>query len=534
MRARPEHATAPAGGRKATRRPTAALLLTAGLSGCMVGPNFTEPAAPAVTGYTAAPLKPTASARGQGGAAQHFVKGEDVAGDWWRLFHSKQIDAFVAEAVANHPDIQSAEAALREAREVAAAATSGLFPSVTADGSVTRNRVASTSGPASLYTLYNTNAPVSFTPDLFGGQRRGIEADLANADYQRFQLEATYLALTANVVTAAINDASYTDRIAATRDQIDSQRRQVDLLEQQFKLGAVSSADVLSQKAQLATSMALLPPLQKSQAQNRNQLMAYLGRLPSEDKGEAVRLADLHLASALPLTVPSQLVRQRPDIRAAEAQLHQATANVGVATANMLPSLTLSASGGSEALSVARLFDAQTTAWSAAASLSAPIFDAGALFHTKQSKMAALDQSAAQYRSTIITAFQNVADSLRAIQSDADLLKAQVTAESTAAASLTVSQEQFKAGSVTFLNVLNAEQTLLNARTNRIAAEASRFADTVALYQSLGGGWWNRADETAASTVKPARAAALLTPLGAVSGDAAKSPKNAQSPKTAN
>jgi NodT family efflux transporter outer membrane factor (OMF) lipoprotein len=510
----------------ASFRPVGVLLVAASLGGCMVGPDFTSPAAPTVGGYTAVALRATDSAASSGGGAQRFVPGADVPGDWWRLFHSKQIDAFVAEAIANHPDTQSAQAALRQARETAAADTSGLFPSATGEASVTRNQVSAAesgrSGSGSLYSLYNTSVPVSFTPDLFGGKRRGIEADAANADYERFELESTYLTLTANVVTAAINDASYAARIKVTQDQIDGQREQVTLLEKQFALGAVSDADVLSQKAQLASSLALLPPLQKSRAQNRDQLMAYLGRLPSQDKGETIRLEDLHLPRDLPVTVPSQLVRRRPDIRAAESQLHQATANVGVAEANMLPSLTLSASGGSEALAVTELFKSQTAAWSLAASLTGPIFDAGSLFHSKEAKVAALQQSAAQYRATVITAFQNVADSLRAIQADAALLKAEVEAENTAAESLKVAQGQFKAGSATFLTVLNAEQTLLTDRTNRVAAQATRYADTVALYQSLGGGWWNRTDETPASHAKPA-GAGVFAPLGALQ-DAASNP----------
>jgi NodT family efflux transporter outer membrane factor (OMF) lipoprotein len=224
----------------------------------------------------------------------------------------------------------------------------------------------------------------------------------------------------------------------------------------------------------------------------------------------------LQLPRDLPVTVPSLLVRQRPDIRAAESQMHQASANVGVATANMLPNLTLSASSGSQALALSALFGPQAAAWSIAASAAGPIFDAGSLFHTKESKVAALEQASAQYRSTVITAFQNVADSLRAIQYDAALLKAQVEAENAAAESLKISRAQFKAGSTTLLTIINAEQTLLTARTNRVKAQASRYADTVALYQSLGGGWWNRVDETPASEVKPAGIAAVFVPAGAL------------------
>jgi NodT family efflux transporter outer membrane factor (OMF) lipoprotein len=477
-------------------------------------------AAPDVSGYTASRFSSTASADVSGGGSQRFLTGADVPGVWWRALHSRQIDAFVKEAIDNHPDLAAAQAALRQAREVAASDTSSLFPSITTDQSVTRNRTSAAqtgqSGSASLYTLYNSSVPVSFTPDIFGGKARGIEADLASADYQRFQLEATYLTLTSNVVTAAISDASYAAQIRVTQTQIDGQRRLFSLLEQQFKLGAVSESDVLSQKAQLAQTLALLPPLQKARAQERNQLMVYLGRLPNQDKGETVALEELRLPRNLPISVPSQLVRQRPDIREAESQVHEASAKVGVATANMLPNLTLSASGGSQALTLSALYGPQTAVWSVAASVAGPVFDAGSLFHTKESKVAALEETRAQYRSTVLTAFQNVADSLRAIQYDATLLKAQVEAENAAADSLKISQAQFKGGSATFLTVINAEQTLLTARTNRVKAQASRYADTVALYQSLGGGWWNRVDETAASEVKPAAIAGIFVPFGAL------------------
>lgn len=497
-----------------------AVSLGISLAGCAVGPDFVPAAAPDVGGYTAGRLASTGSADVSGGASQRFVRGADVSGVWWRALHSKQIDAFVREAIDNHPDLDAAQAALRQAREVAAADTSALFPSITTNGSVTREQVpaaqSGVSGPASLYTLYNTSVPVSFTPDLFGGKTRGIEADLASAEYQRFQLEATYLTLTSNVVSAAISDASYAAQIRVTRELIDGQRDLLSLLEQQFGLGAVSKADVLSQKAQLAQSLALLPPLQKARAQGRDQLMAYLGRLPSQDRGESVRLEELRLPRDLPLTVPSLLVRQRPDIRSAENQVHLACANVGVATANMLPNVTLSASGGSQALALSALYGPQTVAWSVAASITGPIFDAGSLFHTKESKVAALEQASAKYRSTVITSFQNVADSLRAIQSDAELLKAQVAAEKAAADSLEISLAQYRGGATNYLNVLNAQQTLLNARTNRVKAQASRYADTVALYQSLGGGWWNRIDETPASIVKPAGVAGIFVAAGAL------------------
>jgi NodT family efflux transporter outer membrane factor (OMF) lipoprotein len=265
-----------------------------------------------------------------------------------------------------------------------------------------------------------------------------------------------------------------------------------------------------------------LPPLQKARAIGRDQLMAYVGRLPSEDRGEFVSLGSLQLPKNLPVTVPSQLVRQRPDIRAAEGLLHQASANVGVATANMLPQLTLSASAGNQAVSLAKFFASQFSVWSAAATLATPVFDAGTLYHTKEEKVAAFEQASAKYRSTVIYAFQNVADSLQAIKADSALLNAEIAAEKAADDSLKIAQGQYKSGIASFQNVLTAEQTLIAAKTGRVKAEAARYADTIALFQALGGGWWNRIDETAAFQAKDPGVVGLFAPLGALapSGDA--------------
>ena len=496
-----------------------AVMLT--VAGCTVGPDFVKPDAPNVSGYTAQrePAS-TIAAPVAGGASQGFRPGQDVAAAWWRLFRSKQIDAWVAEAVRNHPDIAAAQAALRQARETTLAEAGTLLPQASTTDSVTRERqsaaASGVAGNAVTYTLYNVSVPVSYTPDLFGGTQRSIETDAAAADYERFELEATYLALTANVVTAAISDASYAAQIKVTQDLIAAQQKELDLLQAQFTLGAVSQADVLSEKAQVAQTVATLPPLQKSRAQNRDQLMAYLGRFPSQDRGEAVSLHGLTLPRDLPVSLPSKLVRQRPDIRAAEEQIHEASATVGVDIAAMLPSVTLSASGGSQALSPSKLFTTQTAVYSLENSVSQTLFDGGTLYHKKEAQVAAFDQATAEYRSTVIGAFQNVADTLAAIRTDAAALKAEVEAEQAARQSLALSTAQFRSGATTYVTVLNAEQTLLNASTNRVRAQAARFADTAALFQSLGGGWWNRVDETAAAVPKPTDGMALSPLISAL------------------
>jgi len=509
------------------------LLLAAFLSGCAVGPDFAAPEAPLDAGYAAGkPANITQSAPIAGGGAQKLVPGRDIPGEWWRLFRSKQISALVAEAVANHPNIAAAEAALRQARETTEADAASFFPSATLSQSVARTQMttaqfggfsqssSSSGATALLYTLHNSNVAVSFTPDVFGKTMRTVESDFAAAEYQRFQLEATYLALAANVVTAAIADSNYASQIKVTRDLIAAYQKQLDILQKRFELGAVSAADVVSEKALVAQAQATLPPLEKARAQTRNQLMAYLGRFPNDDKGEAIDIEHLHLPRDLPLSLPSNLVRQRPDVLSAEAQLHQASANVGVATANMLPQLTLTGNGGSQASNFAQLFLPQTSVYNLATQLSGQAFDAGRLFHQREAKLAALEQAEAQYRATVISAFQNVANALQAIKHDAETLRAQVAAEKAAAESLDISQAQYLAGSTTYPTVLNAAQTLLSVRLNRVQAQAARFSDTAALMQALGGGWWNRLDETPASLPKPTDLISTLPIAAAIRAEA--------------
>ena len=466
------------------------------LVGCAVGPDFAAPAAPDVDRYTTEPrLGATSATSTVGGAAQSFDAGADMSGQWWTLFRSRQINALVEEAVRNHPDLQAAQFALRSARENALAAEGALLPQATASASVERER-QTTNPPPSVYTLYSASVAVSYSVDVFGGQRRQIEELQAQADVSRFELEATYLSLTANVVTAAIADASLRAQIAATEDIVKAETDQLERVRRQFELGAVSRSDVLSQQSTLDQTLATLPPLQKQLAQERNQLMVYLGRLPSQDRGESVDLSALTLPRRLPVSLPSALVRQRPDIQEAEATLHAATAAVGVATADMLPQVTLSGAYSGSATSINHVFSPENIAWNVAGSVSQKLFDGGQLYHTKEASVATFEQDLAKYKSAVIVAFQNVADSLRAVQYDAATLKVQAAAEQAALDSLKISEDQFKTGAVSYSTVVNAQQTYQNARISRVKAQAARFSDTAALFQALGGGWWNRTDET--------------------------------------
>ena len=335
-------------------------------------------------------------------------------------------------------------------------------------------------------------------PDVFGGTRRSVEGLAAQEEAQRFQLEAAYLTLTSSVVAAAVGEAELRDQIAATEEIIRIQRESLDILRRQKALGQAAGGDVAAQEAALAQAEATLPPLQKQLAQQRDLIAVLTGRLPSEQPDARFTLAALQLPQDLPVSLPSKLVAQRPDIRAAEENLHAASAAIGVAVANMLPQINLTGDVGTTALTLASLFGPGTAFWTLAASAAQTLFDAGTLLHKERAAEAAFDQAAAQYKETVITAFQNVADTLEALKSDADALAASVRAEDAAKISLDIAKRQLALGAINYLALLNAEQTYQQTVVNRVQAQAARFGDTAALYQALGGGWWNRQDVAAA------------------------------------
>ena len=480
-----------------SRRLPLSLLLIA-LAGCTVGPDFVRPELAADADYTQQAFTRTALADiATGGAAQRLIAGMDIPGQWWTLFRSPELNALVEEALRANPDVSAAQAALRQANELVYADQASLFPSVGANLSKTREKVSGAStGAASapILTLSSASLNVSYAPDVFGGTRRQIESSTAQAQYQRFALEATYLTLSTNVVNTAVNLASLRDQIAATGQIVQLQSDQLDLLQAQRRLGAIADTDVLTQQTALAQTRATLAPLQKQLAQTRNQLMAYLGRFPNQDKGERFNLASLHLPQELPVSLPSAIVEQRPDVRSAQAQLHEASANIGVAVANQLPQFSITGSLGSTVASGSTLFSAGSGVWSLAGAIAQPLFDAGALEHRKRAALAAYDQSAAQYRGTVLAAFQDVANALRALEADAEALKQQVAAEQSAQASLALVQAQYRLGAVAYINLLTAQQTYQNTVLSRVQAQAVRYSDTAALFQALGGGWWNRSD----------------------------------------
>jgi NodT family efflux transporter outer membrane factor (OMF) lipoprotein len=484
---------------------TGVLLITATVSGCAVSPDFHPAAAPAVSSYAPEPLPSrTASANVTGGASQTLEPGGDIPGQWWTLFHSPQLSRLVEQAMKANPGLQAAQAALRVAQENVNAEQGYLYPSVVAGVSGLRERrLAYSSGVAhrigSPYTLMNAGVNVSYTFDVFGGIRRQVEAYQAQSEYQRFQLEAAYLTLTANVVTAAVQEASLRVQIAATLELVKDERAQLEIVRSEFELGGASEADVLAQQTLLAQSEATLPPLKKQLEIERDLLRALTGHFPDQDVGENFDLANLKLPENLPLSLPSQLVEQRPDVRADEALVHQASAGIGVATANMLPKFTLSGSLGSFA---GGALNPGILAFSVLAGVAQPIFEGGTLLHRKRAAVAAYDQALAQYRYTVLVAFQNVADSLHALQADADFVKAQAAATRSASESFRVAKEQYQMGYIPYTTLLAAEYAYQQTLITLVQAEASRYADTAALFQALGGGWWNRSDVVASDVAR--------------------------------
>ncbi|HEX7389237.1 MAG TPA: efflux transporter outer membrane subunit [Acidiphilium sp.] len=487
------------------RRParSAGLACAALLGGCAVGPNFHQPKAPAVSSYTEKTLPAhTVSSTGVGGASQALALGKTIDGEWWTLFHSEQINRLTRTALANNPSLTAAQNALLAAKDTVRAQEGGFFPSLSGGFQAERQRNpfsspgAAKGGSAAIapFSLLNASVSVTYAPDIFGGTRRQVESLRAQAQQQRFALEATYLSLTANIVTAAITDASLKAQIAATNQIIAAEQHELDILHRQVALGGVPAVDALTQEAQLAQTRATLPPLQSRLAQERNQLAAYEGIMPGQFHDPDLDLADITLPKTLPVSLPSELVRQRPDIRAAAAVLHQDTALVGVATANMLPQITLSASVGHDALTAATLFTPQTLIWSLVAGVTQPLFEGGTLLYKRRAAVATMREAAANYQNTVVLAFQNVSDALLALQYDATALAADTAAETSARASLAVVENQYHLGGVSYTAVLTAEQTYQTAVIARIKASAQRYADTAALFQALGGGWWNRQD----------------------------------------
>jgi len=470
------------------------------VAGCAVGPNFQRPAAPAAKSYTVLPIN---SAPGTtnvaGGEAQRFVAGLEIPGQWWALFHSEPLNRLIERSLTNNPDLKAAQAALLVARENVLAQRGAYYPHVDASFSASRQRQSGFIAPAPNanvfeYNLFTPQVSVSYVPDVFGLNRRTVEASKAQEQGARFQMVATYLTLSANVVVAAIQEASLRAQIETTRQLIGASSNMVEIVRYQYSKGYAGGLDVAAQEAQLAQVTATLPPLLKQLAQQRDLLAVLAGDFPSDQNGEVFDLSKLKLPEELPVSLPSKLVEQRPDILQAEQNLHAASAQIGIATANRFPNITLTANAGSTALSLDKLFTSGSGFWGIGGTLSQPIFEGGTLLHQERGAKAAYLQAAQQYRSTVLTACQNVADTLNALEQDAAALKTAAAAATAAKVTLDLSSQQWQVGYGGYLPLLIAEQSYEQAELNLVQARANRFADTAALFQALGGGWWNQAE----------------------------------------
>jgi NodT family efflux transporter outer membrane factor (OMF) lipoprotein len=476
--------------------------LTALLAGCAVGPNFKKPPAPEVKDYTPTPLSTTSGTTNvTGGEPQRFVSGSDIPGEWWTLFHSKPLNELIELSLSNNPTIKAAQAALTVARENVLVQKGSYYPNVAAAFSAARQKTAqdispTTASGALYFSLYTPQVNVSYVPDVFGLNRRTVESLKAEEGQARFALAATHITLSANVVTAAIEEAALRGQIDATREMVTVNSNMLAALRVQFEKGYASRVDVAAQESQLAQVAATLPPLLKQLAQQRDLLAVLAGRFPSQDISARFELASLQLPQELPVSLPLQLVAQRPDVRQAEESLHAASAQIGIAVANRLPNITLSADAGTMALEAGQMFSSGNAFWTLAGGVAQPIFQGGALLHKERAAKAAYTQAAEQYRSTVLTAFQNVADTLIALQQDANGLTAAAEARDAAKVSMDLAQKQFESGYAGYLSLLTADQAYQQALINLVQAQANRYADTAALFQALGGGWWHRAELT--------------------------------------
>jgi NodT family efflux transporter outer membrane factor (OMF) lipoprotein len=466
----------------------------------VVGPNYKRPAAPNVPGY--APSLPTTTSGSPnvtGGEAQTFAQGRDIRGDWWTLFHSKSLNDLIERSLKNNPDVKSAQAALLVARENVLAQRGAYYPQVSGSFSATRAKTSNELSPvpnASVfqYSLFTPEVSVSYTPDVFELNRRTVESLKAQQEQARYVVAATNITLSSNVAAAAIQEATLRAQVDATNELIKTNTNMLDILRKQFEKGYVGRLDVAAQEAQLAQIVATLPPLLKQLAQQRDLLAVLSGGFPNEDLIEKFELSSLQLPQELPLSLPSKLVEQRPDVLQAEENLHSASALIGVARAHRVPSFNLTGDIGSMALAFGNIFSAGNGFRDVRASVTQPIFQGGTLLYKERAARAAYVQADEQYRSTVLTAFQNVADTLHALEQDADGLKAAVAARDAAKVTLDLTTRQMQVGYVSYLALLNAEQSYQQALINLVQAQSNRYADTAALFQALGGGWWNRPD----------------------------------------
>jgi len=470
-------------------------------SGCAVGPAYSPPQTPPVAQVTASALPPaTNGAPGETDRAQQFVDAQSMPAKWWQSFGSPEIDGLVEHALQKSPTIASAQAALRQAEESALAQRGAFWPSVQADYAPVRARSAQVlSSPlnsgASLYTLQTGQLSVGYVFDLFGANQRSVESLDAQRESQRWQLEAAKLSLAANVATAALQWASLREQFEVTEQLQSLAQDQLELMGIQRRLGEIPGATVVAQEALVAQAQAASASIAKALAQQHDGLAMLTGYVPSQLEPLKLRLADLHLPD-VPTGLPARILRQRPDVRAAESTVRAANAQVGVAVANMLPQLSLNANYGTSAVAFSQLFSAAGVFWALGANLAQPVFDGGTLLHRKRASEAQLEQSLAQYQGTVLIALQNYADSLEAARHDADQAVATLRQEQRSRAALDIARRQLEIGDVSRLTLLNTESGYLQSALSRIQSQTNRLVDVCAVYVALGGGWQGEAGES--------------------------------------
>jgi NodT family efflux transporter outer membrane factor (OMF) lipoprotein len=500
------------------------------LAACSTVADYQPPAPPRAAAYApaSAPLATqTASAPAPLGGPQRLDPTKEIPHDWWTLFQSRPLNALIERAFNANPSIAAAQAALRQADEYVSAQQGYFYPTVAADYSVSRYKLAGNMGgnspgvqqngqviqagsvtgspPVSpaYYNFHTAQLTVGYVPDLFGANRRAVESLQAQRDAQRYQLEATYLTLASNVVAAALQEASLRAQIAANESIVAASRDNLAIMQKQFALGYVSALDVAGQQAALAQAKQGLIPLKKQLELTRDLLRALAGGLQDQDVPETFELASLHLPEDLPLSLPSKLVDRRPDVRMAEAQLHAASAQYGVAVANLYPQFSISGAAGGMATSPGWMFRSGGQFFNLTADVAYTLFDGGTLRARSRAAQQAMAQAAAEYRGTVITAVQNVADTLHAIQYDAEALKAAADTAHAMEATRDLTRKQYQLGDASYQMVLLAEQNYQQAQIALIQAQTNRLGDTAALYQALGGGWWNRSEASAAEPQDP-------------------------------
>ncbi|HET7832633.1 MAG TPA: efflux transporter outer membrane subunit [Gallionella sp.] len=505
------------------------LLLLLALAGCAAGPDFKRPAAPAAASYAPQPMpKATAVAPVPAGGIQQFDSARDIPFDWWTLFRSPQLNALIERAFKANPTIESAQAALRQAQENVVAQQGFFYPTIGVSYAPSRTKLAGNmggnspgvqgngtiiqtysnpAGPAPFnapvyYNFHVAQLTVGYVPDVFGANRRQVEAAEAQAEAQTFQLEATYITLASNVVAAALQEASLRAQITAVTRVVAINRENLEIMRKQLELGFVAPLDVTAQEAALAQAEQALPPLRKQLEQTRDLIRALAGNLPNEDVPETFELAGLQLPQELPLSLPSRIVEQRPDVRAAEAQLHAASAQYGVAIANTLPQFAVTGAVGGMASSPDWMFRSGGGFFNLVGNISQIIFDGGTLRARSRAAEQALLQAGADYRNTVIMALQNVADTLHAIEADAETLKAAAASEQSTRSVLDLTRKQYELGYVSYQNLLAAEQSYQLSSLSLVQAQSTRLGDTAVLYQALGGGWWNRTQVAASDGAK--------------------------------